>query len=118
MDAALTERRRDARVRHAWLRGVRGTLRPGCHVALVDLSAGGALVQAGRPLRPGARVHLQLTTGARSTAVAAHVLRCAVWALDPTGGVTYQGALRFEHRCDWSSLDDAPGTDRPQAATG
>jgi hypothetical protein len=116
VDATLTERRRDTRVRHTWLRAVRATLRPGCLVALVELSAGGALVQAGRPLRPGARVHLQLTTGSRSTAIAAHVLRCAVWAIDPTTGVIYQGALRFEHRCDWSSLDDPAATGASRAA--
>jgi hypothetical protein len=118
VDAAVTERRRDTRARHAWLRAVRATLRPGCLVALVDLSASGALVQGGRPLRPGARVHLQVTSGSRSTAVAAHVLRCAVWALDPATGVTYQGALRFEHRCDWSSLEEGITTDCSQPGAG
>ena len=102
MDRSVADRREDARFQHAWLRAVRATLRPGCVVALIDVSAGGALVQAGRPLRPGARVHLQLTTQSRSLAVAAHVLRCAVWALDPHAGVTYQGALVFEHRCEWA----------------
>lgn len=97
------DRREDARFRHAWLRAVRATLRPGCIVALIDVSSGGVLVQAGRPLRPGARVHLQLATHSRSLAVAAHVLRCAVWALDPLGGVTYQGALQFEQRYDWTA---------------
>ena len=97
----MTDRRRDARFRHAWLGATRATLRPGCIVALIDLSAGGALVQAGRPLRPGARVHLQLVTASESKAVAAHVLRCAVWALDPQDGVTYQGALKFEERFEW-----------------
>lgn len=111
MDDPVSDRRLDARFRHAWLRAIRATLRPGCIVALVDLSAGGALVRASRPLRPGARVHLQLTTRTRSTAVAAHVLRCAVWALDAEHGATYQGALRFEHRCDWPSLADPAGHD-------
>jgi hypothetical protein len=106
VDQSLADRRNDARFRHAWLRAARATLRPGCLVVLIDLSAGGALVQANRPLRPGARVHLQLVSESRSTAVAAYVLRCAVWALDPEGGVTYQGALKFEHRFDWLPLDD------------
>ena len=109
MDVALTDRRRDARIRQAWVRAVRATLRPGCLVVLIDLSAGGALVQGSRPLRPGARVHLQLTTESRTTAVAAHVVRCAVSAIDPASGVTYQGALRFEHRCDWPSLGEPSG---------
>lgn len=100
MDRTVTDRRVDARFRHPWLRAVRATVRPGCAVLLIDVSSWGALVQAGRPLRPGARVHLQFSTGSRSMAVAAHVLRCAVWALDPYHGVTYQGALKFEQRCD------------------
>jgi PilZ domain len=104
VDDTVTERRRHARFRHDWLRAVRATLRAECRVALIDISAGGALVRASRPLRPGARVHLQCTTdsGAPAAALPAHVLRCAVWALDPHEGVTYQGALRFEHRCEWS----------------
>lgn len=96
------DRRREARFRHLWLHSVRATLRPGCLVALVELSSGGALVQGRRPLRPGARVHVQLVTEARSMAVAAHVLRCAVWALDPHAGVTYEAALKFEVRCEWA----------------
>jgi hypothetical protein len=70
-------------------------------VALVDVSAGGALVQAPRPLRPGGRVHLQVVTGSKRVAVAAQILRCQVWSLDPEG-VTYRGALRFDHRVDWA----------------
>lgn len=103
MEDSVAERRRDARFRHDWLQAARATLRAGCSVALIDLSAGGALVHASRPLRPGARVHLQLVTESGSTGVAAHVVRCAVWALDPHEGVTYQGALKFEERCDWVS---------------
>ena len=39
-------------------------------------------------------------TAARTFALAAHVLRCAVWSLDPYDGVTYRGALMFEDRCE------------------
>lgn len=99
MDQPLTDRRIDARFPPR--RGAtRATLRPGCIVLLVDLSAGGALVEAPRPLRPGARVHLQLITGTRTFALAARVLRCAVWSLEPYNGVTYRGALEFEERCE------------------
>lgn len=98
MDQPLTERRVDARA--AVVAPSRATLRPGCIVALVDLSAGGALVHAQRPLRPGAQVHLQVVTTARTFAVAAQILRCAVWSLDPRDGVIYRGALEFQHRCE------------------
>jgi hypothetical protein len=74
-------------------------LRPGRAVLLVNLSAGGALVESQRPLRPGSRVHLQLITAERSLGLAARVLRCAVAAI-AAAGVRYHGALAFEERCE------------------
>jgi hypothetical protein len=78
----------------------RATLRPGCAVHVVDVSVGGALVQSERPLRPGARVYVQIVTKLQVFALVAHVLRCEVWTLDSPQGVTYRGALQFEERCD------------------
>jgi hypothetical protein len=100
VDHAVGDRRHDARFAQPRLGTTRATLRPGCAVVLVDVSAGGALVEAARPLRPGARVYFQLVTENRTFVLAASVLRCAVWALDPNAGVTYRGALKFEHRCE------------------
>jgi PilZ domain len=94
------ERRSDARFGGAVLGSAHATLRPGYAVTLIDLSSGGALVQAARPLRPGTRAQLQFERGARRFALAAHVLRCAVWAIDADAGVLYRGAVRFENRCD------------------
>ena len=101
MDQPLTDRRSHARFPPPSYDATRATLRPGCSVLLVDVSAGGALIEASRPLRPGARVHLQLVTPGRTFALSACVLRCAVWSLDPFEGVTYLGALMFEERCEW-----------------
>jgi hypothetical protein len=100
VDHPVADRRRDARFGRESVPEVRATLRPGCLVSLVDLSAGGALVEAPRPLRPGARVHLQMVAGQRTLSLAAHILRCFVWALDPNDGVRYRGALRFDQPCD------------------
>lgn len=100
MDEPLTDRRLEARRPWPVSRPARATLRPGCIVALVDLSDSGALVQGGRPLRPGARVHLQIVTDLGTLSLAALVVRCAVWALDDTAGATYRGALRFEQHSD------------------
>lgn len=120
MDQPLIDRRADARFPPLRFAETRATLRPGCIVLLVDLSAGGALVEAVRPLRPGARVHLQLVTEQRTLALPAHVLRCAVWSLDARDGATYRGALKFENRCDlfWeaetrrgSAIPSKPGLD-------
>jgi hypothetical protein len=97
VDLTVTDRRIDARFA---VPGMAATLRPGCAVVLVNLSAGGALVEGVRPIRPGAKVHLRLVLQARVVAVAAHVLRCAVWSLHSFDGVLYRGALRFDERTD------------------
>ena len=116
MEQQVGDRRHDARFVPPAAATSRATLRPGCVVALVDVSAGGALIEAPRPLRPGARVHLQVTTAARTFAIAAQVTRCLVWSLDPIDGVTYRGALRFEQRIDWVWGDvTPPGYDRHES---
>ena len=63
MAQPLTDRRADTRFGQPVIADTQAILRPGYAVSLVDLSAGGALIQGPRPLRPGARVHLQLLTG-------------------------------------------------------
>jgi hypothetical protein len=100
VDQPVTERRRDARFRQPAIAGTRALLRPGYVVSLVDLSAGGALIEGPKPLRPGSRVHLQVITARRAFGIAAHVMRCSVSSLDATHGVQYRGALKFDHRCE------------------
>jgi hypothetical protein len=102
VDQPLTERRVDARFMLPPASITRATVRPGCAVQVVDLSARGALVQAGQPLRPGARVHFQLVITERAFALVARVLRCAVWTLDAEQGATYRGALQFDDRCEFA----------------
>ena len=109
MAQPLTDRRADTRFGQPVIAGTQAILRPGYSVSLVDLSSGGALIQGPRPLRPGARIHLQLVIGPRRLGISAHVLRCSVASLDAGQGVQYRGALKFDHRCDtlWeaSTLD-------------
>jgi len=100
MAQPLTDRRADTRFGQPVIADTTAILRPGYAVSLVDLSSGRALIQGPRPLRPGARVHLQLQTGAKRLGLAAHVLRCSVASLDSGNGVQYRGALRFDHRCE------------------
>lgn len=100
MGQPVKDRRSDARFEWSSDDITRATLRPGCTVHVVDVSAGGALLEAERPLRPGARVHLQVVTKLHVFAVIARVLRCEVWTLDSPQGVIYRGALQFEERCD------------------
>jgi hypothetical protein len=92
------DRRREQRVTDS---GMRARVRPGYRLIIIDLSARGALVEAGRPLRPGSHVDVHLETDARRGTVAARVLRCAVAAIDSESGVTYRAALSFTDTCDW-----------------
>ncbi len=100
MGQPIKDRRGDPRFEWSSEEITRATLRPGCTVHIVDVSAGGVLLQSGRPLRPGARVHFQIVTTVRALSLAATVLRCEVWMLDSRQGVTYRGALQFEETCE------------------
>lgn len=101
MDSKIVDRRVDARFDPPAVADLQATVRPGCAVVLVDVSAGGALVQAPRPIRPGSKVHLQVTAGSQRFAIPAQVVRCAVWSLHPLDGVFYRGALKFDERVEW-----------------
>ena len=92
------ERRREARVAG---RGVRARVRPGHHLVVLDVSAGGALVEAACQLRPGSRIEVHLETEDRRDLIAARVTRCAVAAIDPQTGITYRAALCFAESCEW-----------------
>ena len=100
MARPLVDRRLDARFTQPAIAGTQAILRPGYAVSLIDLSSGGALIQGPRPLRPGARVYLQLVNGTRRLGIGAQVLRCSVASLNSGEGVQYRGALKFDHRCD------------------
>jgi hypothetical protein len=97
MDQSIVERRGDPRIGQPAIAEMRAMLRPGVPVVLRNISAGGVLIEAPRPLKPGSRVHVQLVSGNRRFGLAARVVRCAVSSLDQ--GVQYCGALKFDHRC-------------------
>ena len=101
MEHAVEERRAEPRLAATALEIERATLRPGCLVAGLDLSANGAQVQSERPLRPGSRVHVRLAARHWTVAVAADVVRCSVWIVQ-ADAVIYRGALRFEEA--WTAL--------------
>lgn len=92
------DRRRAARTA---AHGAGALMRPGQRLVVVDVSASGALVEGGRPLRPGSDIEVQLEGDQRSGMVAAHVTRCSVAALHGEGGITYRAALAFNQTCDW-----------------
>jgi hypothetical protein len=98
VDGAVEDRRAEPRLAAAALQIERATLRPGCLVAVLDLSASGAQVQSERPLRPGSRLHVRIAARGGALAVAADVVRCSVWIVE-ADVVIYRGALRFEEPC-------------------
>ena len=73
-------------------------LRPGVDVVLLNVSAGGALIESRTRISPGARTELQLL-GAVRRAVRGRIDRCAVSALNP---VRYRGAIVFDEQLQWS----------------
>src|SRR5688500_1608677 len=92
------ERRREARMA---ARDVCALVRPGQRLVVIDVSANGALVEGGRPLRPGSDIEVQLESDVRGGMIAAHVMRCSVAALHGERGITYRAALAFHEACDW-----------------
>ena len=75
-------------------------VRPGRDVALIDISAAGALVESAQQLRPGSPVELHLATEAQHTVVRGRVLRCSVAGLQATG-IRYRGAVGFDNHLPW-----------------
>jgi hypothetical protein len=72
-------------------------LRPGQEVRLVNVSAGGALLESRTRMTPGLRTELQLFGDLRRS-IGGRIARCHVAALDP---VRYQGAIVFDGRLEW-----------------
>jgi hypothetical protein len=105
MENAMTdtpsERRRDRRrARPEEHRIVAARIRPGHDVSVVDVSAGGALVESERRLLPGSAVELHLWSACRSEIVRGQIIRCAVARLGGNA-ICYRGAIAFDHRLRW-----------------
>lgn len=75
-------------------------VRPGIRARLIDVSAGGALIETNHRLLPGAPVELQVETGTDRASVRGRVLRCAVVRVRPTW-VCYRGAIAFDRCLPW-----------------
>ena len=90
------ERRASPRVPALMVSGMeRARLRPGRTAHILDVSAGGALIETDWRLLPGTRVDMQLGEPVPLFRVAGRVLRCHVALLD-RGRIRYRGALMFE----------------------
>ena len=85
--------------------GLSARVRPGHHVQVVDVSTGGALFEAPRPLRPGADVEVLFERADRRLRLTATVLRCGIAAIDPERGPTYRAAVSFSESFEWARED-------------
>jgi hypothetical protein len=79
-------------------------VRPGHRAHIVDISAGGALIDTTYRLLPGTCVELHVETSTRQTRVRGQVLRCSVVRLK-SSHVCYRGAIRFDRYLPWIAED-------------
>ena len=86
----------------------RGKLRPGRPAQIVDVSAGGALIETEWRLLPGTHVELQVGEPVALYHVKARILRCHVARLDRER-IRYRGALVFEERLPFGKDEDSQG---------
>ena len=85
---------------------VSARVRPGREASVVDVSAGGALVETQHRLLPGTAVELHLETPHQRATVRGRVLRCAVARLR-SSSVCYRGAISFDRHLPWFVADGA-----------
>jgi hypothetical protein len=114
-ERAPRERRAYARQRDAelqWVRAARLSLGQG--VSLVDLSAGGALLDSPVPLRPNSVLGLEIVGAGVFTVVQFRVLRCEVGGLQPER-TTYRGACEFTRILDLPGVQPTSGLRGPSA---
>jgi PilZ domain len=79
---------------------VSAKVRPGRDASIVDVSAGGALVETNHRLLPGTSVELQFETSAERATIRGRVLRCAVAGVRASS-MCYRGAIGFDRSLPW-----------------
>lgn len=95
---------------------VSASVRPGHHAAVIDVSAGGALVDTGRRLLPGAVVDLLVEKAEHRATLRGRVVRCAVVQLR-SASVCYRAAIAFDRHLPWFAEVGMPGYGVPDAQT-
>lgn len=106
----IVERRRARRRRTIREHGVESVrVRRGVPVVVVDVSAGGVLVETSHRLPPGMplEIHLERKTG--MSIVRGRVLRCGVVRLTASS-VCYRGAIGFDQYLPWLIEDVETGS--------
>jgi PilZ domain len=104
-----SDRRQSPRRRRVEDHGIVSTrIRPGHAASLVDVSAGGALVETPRRLLPGSAVELHVERRDERVAIRGSVARCSVSRVHATC-VWYRGAIVFDRALPWFLERDANG---------
>jgi hypothetical protein len=113
MTQRISDRRQMHRHQHVEQHGiVSARVRPGHLAKVIDVSAGGALIETSHRLLPGTSVELHVDRGTHHTRVRGRVLRCAVVRVRPSS-VCYRGAIGFDRHLAWLLGDDGcPVTSR------
>lgn len=95
------DRRGDPRFSNTDRHGIVGArIRAGADVCVLDVSAGGALVETTQRLRPNGSIDLQLSTADSQVAARGRVTRCQVSRLSASV-VWYRGAIAFDRALPW-----------------
>lgn len=109
MNHLRTDRRQMRRHHHVGEHGiVSARVKPGHRARLIDVSAGGALIETHHRLLPGTSVELHMETETRRVSVRSRVLRCAIVRVR-AASVCYQGALGFDQHLPWFVDDPRQG---------
>jgi len=103
-----TRDRRHTRRHRAGHGIVSARVRPGCEVSLLDVSAGGALVETSCRLLPGSSIELHLATLDRKALVRGDVLRSAVVQVR-AAGICYHAAIGFDRHLSWFVDEEVGG---------
>src|SRR5262245_15634191 len=75
-------------------------VRPGHEASVINISAGGALIETPLRLLPGRHIELQLERGDQITAIRGRVVRCRV-ARVLASRMAYHGAIGFDTPLAW-----------------
>jgi hypothetical protein len=105
MKSVHRERRAHARRRAVEHGIVLARVRPGHAVALVDISAAGALIETNRRLLPDTFVEMYVETRSQSFTVRGRISRCAVINVRPAI-VCYRAAIQFDACLPWFVEDE------------
>jgi PilZ domain-containing protein len=99
--AARAERRRTPRHRGVENHGIVSALvRPGHRAMLINISAGGALIESHHRLLPGASIELLVQRHRYRASVRGRVLRSSVVRVRPAA-IWYRGAIGFDSYLPW-----------------